>query len=489
MQEQTLLSRQSRPIMPSSADVVRRSHALVADLFGPRERRTFRVRYWDGSVDEPSGKEPVRFTLVLRHPGALRRMFLPPTERTLGEAYLRDDFDVEGDMEAATTLSRPLTKRFSSPRELLRFASRVRDLPEGPEGETNGHRWRWRWGVKHSRTRDSAAIHYHYDVGNDFYRLWLDERMVYSCGYFPTGDGDARRGAGGEARTHLPQAAARAGRAAARHRLRLGRAGAVRRRTPTASRHSASRSASRRPRSRASASPRPGSATAAASRCCDYRDLSGRRALRQDRQRRHGRARGQRPAARVLRRTPIACSRRAVSSSITASSRSGGAHHGSRARSAARCSGGASFIERYVFPDGELVSAAEMIRPAEAAGFEVRDVESLREHYARTLRHWVQPARGATATRWLPIVGEPTYRIVANLHGRLGGELRRGPHRDRAVPARQARRRRRHPPAAHARGPVRGVRSADSALGFGLRSVRCLCRGRHRRPTTAQLPP
>jgi cyclopropane-fatty-acyl-phospholipid synthase len=48
-----------------------------------------------------------------------------------------------------------------------------------------------------------------------------------------------------------------------------------------------------------------------------------------------------------------------------------------------------SFVGRYVFPDGELIDVAEVVEAAEHAGFEVRDVESLREHYARTLRAWI----------------------------------------------------------------------------------------------------
>ncbi len=48
-----------------------------------------------------------------------------------------------------------------------------------------------------------------------------------------------------------------------------------------------------------------------------------------------------------------------------------------------------SFIARYVFPDGELLDVGEVVLAMERAGFEVRDVESLREHYAKTLRRWV----------------------------------------------------------------------------------------------------
>lgn len=69
-----------------------------------------------------------------------------------------------------------------------------------------------------------------------------------------------------------------------------------------------------------------------------------------------------------------------------------------------------SFIERYVFPDGELVTSAERVGPAESTGFKLRGVESLREHYAATLRHWVRrlEARREEAVRQ---VGVPTYRV------------------------------------------------------------------------------
>ena len=69
-----------------------------------------------------------------------------------------------------------------------------------------------------------------------------------------------------------------------------------------------------------------------------------------------------------------------------------------------------SFIDRYVFPDGELVPPAQLIAPAEAVGFELRDVESLREHYAQTLRHWVRNLERVQG-RAQEIVGETTYRV------------------------------------------------------------------------------
>jgi len=67
-------------------------------------------------------------------------------------------------------------------------------------------------------------------------------------------------------------------------------------------------------------------------------------------------------------------------------------------------------IQRHVFPDGELATPGATIRRAEAAGFETRDLESLREHYALTLRHWVRRLE-ARSTEATALVGERTYRV------------------------------------------------------------------------------
>jgi cyclopropane-fatty-acyl-phospholipid synthase len=69
-----------------------------------------------------------------------------------------------------------------------------------------------------------------------------------------------------------------------------------------------------------------------------------------------------------------------------------------------------SFNQRYVFPDGDLVPPATAVQQAEAAGFETRDVESLREHYTLTLRHWVRRLE-AHHEQAADMVGEATYRV------------------------------------------------------------------------------
>jgi cyclopropane-fatty-acyl-phospholipid synthase len=82
---------------------------------------------------------------------------------------------------------------------------------------------------------------------------------------------------------------------------------------------------------------------------------------------------------------------------------------------------GPTFISRYVFPDGELVPINAALRYAEESAFEVRDVESLREHYAITLRHWAHRLE-SHRHQALEIVDEPTYRVWRLfLHGSAHG--------------------------------------------------------------------
>jgi cyclopropane-fatty-acyl-phospholipid synthase len=69
-----------------------------------------------------------------------------------------------------------------------------------------------------------------------------------------------------------------------------------------------------------------------------------------------------------------------------------------------------AFINRYVFPDGELTPISELLTEAESVGFEVRDIENLREHYAATLRHWVHNLQ-ARREEAIAVTDEVTYRI------------------------------------------------------------------------------
>jgi cyclopropane-fatty-acyl-phospholipid synthase len=102
-------------------------------------------------------------------------------------------------------------------------------------------------------------------------------------------------------------------------------------------------------------------------------------------------------------------------------------NHGIANTATAPAQRGPSFSDVYVFPDGELVPVSTTLTAAEEAGFEVRDVESLREHYAMTLRHWVRRLE-ANHEQALQYVDEPTYRVwrlfmSGSAHGFSAGRL------------------------------------------------------------------
>lgn len=422
---------------PHAVPARRVAARIVAELFGAPRDRFFTVRYWDG-VEEQPGDVPSRFTLVFRRPAALRRMLIPPTETRLAEAFLRDDFDVEGDLEAAAGLAAPLAERLRSPRRLLRLAALLLRLPQrdtasnnGPTSSLREAAWqRWRRllaGRRHGKERDAQAIKRHYDVGNEFYALWLDENQAYSCAYFATGNEDL--GKAQEAKFDL---ICRKLRLHAGERLLdigCGWGGLIRHATrrygvtAVGITLSEAQAALAREHIR-----RDGLGDRCTVQVGDYRDLPPDLVF--DKVVSVGMF--EHVGARQLG-TYFAAAQRLT--------RPGGLflNHGIVSLDDARDRRGAAapprrlwgmgrFIDRYVFPDGELVTLGRAIGAGEAAGFETRDVESLREHYAETLRHWVRRLE-QRSNEARALVGEATLRVwrlymAASAHafhtGRIG---------------------------------------------------------------------
>lgn len=158
--------------------------------------RPFAVRLPDGTtIDSEAADGEPSFTLVLNRPAALRRMFLPPNELGIGESYIFDDYNIEGDMVAAFRFMDEMRFKRPSPGELLRLSWELFQLERSDPGrmtkssDAGGSFEEFvSEGDLHSVARDIQANQFHYDLSNDFYRLWLDERMVYSCAYFTDPD-------------------------------------------------------------------------------------------------------------------------------------------------------------------------------------------------------------------------------------------------------------------------------------------------------------
>ena len=379
-----------------SSDARRLTLRLLDELFGGNRTLKVGTRLWDGTYwpDET----PRVATLVLQHPGALRAMLLPGSEVGLAEAYLYDDFDFEGDIESVFELADRLNETTLGGRKKLRAASDLLRLPSR-DNYHPGKRGPARLaGKQHSVERDRQAVTYHYDVSNNFYALWLDQRRVYSCAYFHSPDDD------------LDTAQARKLDYICR-KLRLkpgqrlldigcGWGGLV---MYAAQHYSVDATGITLSQPQAELANERIAAAGLYKHCRvevrDYRkidDPPGYDTLVSVGMFEH--------VGAALLPTYFAQAWRLL--------KPGGVflNHGIANRATDEPVHGPTFSNTYVFPDGELVPITFTLHAAEETGFEVRDVENLREHYTLTLRHWVSRLE-AHHDQSLQYVDEPTYRV------------------------------------------------------------------------------
>jgi cyclopropane-fatty-acyl-phospholipid synthase len=401
-------------------DAARISLKLLDDLIGRGADGRVGVRLWDGTrwPDE----RPRDATLVLRHPGALRAMFRAGSELALSEAYLYDDFDIEGDVESVFGLADSLAKRTSGAkrasrwtRKLAAFGELGRLPKDGRRPRASGRGPAHLKGRLHSVERDREAIRYHYDVSNEFYRLFLDSRMVYSCGYFADPGTDLE-----SAQVRKLDLICRKLRLAPGQRLLdigCGWGGLV---MHAAQRYGVDATGITLSRPQADLATERIEAAGLAATCrvlhLDYREVAEDLpwdALVSVGMFEHvgGKMLGTyfHKAARLLARGGVFL------------------NHGIASRVTDPFDTGPSFSNSYVFPDGETLPIHVTLEAAEEAGFEVRDVESLREHYTLTLRHWVRQLE-AGHEEALRHVDEPTYRVwrlylSGSAHGFTTGRL------------------------------------------------------------------
>jgi cyclopropane-fatty-acyl-phospholipid synthase len=359
----------NRTVADTIAEVAR---AALGDEF------PLRVRGWDGSETGPADAP----TVVVNSPAALRRLVWAPGELGLARAYVTGDLDVEGDLGDALRRVWAVAGNRAGGRRIpasavltaLRATARLRGFgppPPRPASEARPH------GRLHSKRRDAQVIAHHYDLSNALYALLLDEHMAYSCGYWTSDrDGyqvsDAQRdkldlicrkldlhpdvrlldvgcGWGALAVHAADQYGARVtGVTISAEQLAFGRARLA----------------------------REGVEHLVELRLQDYRDIPDGDTFDAVTAIEMGEHVGKdnyptflgqlhrlaRPGGRVL---------------IQQMSR--GARH----------PGGGPFIERYIAPDMHMRPLHETVGLVEGAGFEVRDVHVLREHYVRTIEAWL----------------------------------------------------------------------------------------------------
>jgi len=369
----------------SAAEILR---PLVDATLG--EDATVRVRCWDGSDYGPADA-PVQ--VVFRTRRALRRLLWAPNELGFARAYVSGDVDLEGDVFTGLAELDRLADPARGPGIVVDGRTRaalvgaaLRLGVVGPPPRPPAEEARLA-GRRHTRRRDSRAVTHHYDVGNDFYELVLGPSLTYWCAYFADGPG----GPPGLEAAQLAKCdlvARKLGLARGMRVLDVGcgwgtfaiHAASTYGATVVGVTLSPAQAEGARRRAREA-----GVADRVEIRVQDYRDVTdgpfdaiasigmaehvGLRALPDYGRHLHALLR---PRGRLLNHA--------------IARRPGPPDEPSRT----------SFIERYVFPDGELEPLGTMVAALEDAGLEVRDVESLREHYALTLRAWVANLDG----RW-----------------------------------------------------------------------------------------
>jgi len=390
---------------------------VLSEIFDRCSLEKVGVRLWDGTMWPDERPRPV--VLALKHPEALGRMFLPGTEVGLAEAYLHNDFDIEGDIEAAFEVGDFLLGRLGDWKKKLKLGGLLIALPARDAASTMGGTARRLLprigGKKHSRARDRCAVTFHYDVSNDFYRLWQDRQMVYSCAYFrsPTDDLDVAQ------EQKLDYICRKLRLRPGQRLLDIGCGwGAL---VLYAAKHfgvHAEGITSSEPqlewgRERIADAGLINNATI---ELRDYREIA---------------ANGELYDAIVSVGMAEHIGRERLPDYFAAAHRAlklGGVFPNQAIGEDMVLRPGdrdTSFIEQYVFPDGDIPPLPIMLRAAESSGFEIRDVENLREHYALTLHHWLRrlEARHDEALRF---VDEVTYRVWRLYIGGSAHGFRRG---------------------------------------------------------------
>jgi len=350
------------------------------------------VRLWDGEYID--GETDAPCTVVLNQPSVLRQLVLQQDLVRLAESYLAGEMDIEGDMESIFNLTEHARELSFSWSDKWRMLWQALRLPR--KRRSSALTVRYRGWMQHQNNRESIA--HHYDVSNEFYRLWLDPEMIYSCAYFRY-PGQSLAGAQLDKLDYICR----------KLRLEPGQQlldigcgwGAL---AIWAARHygvkvhaitlseQQYRYASERVHSE-------GLEDKVSIELMDYRDLPGE--ARYDRV----------VSVGMFEHIGVANFPQYFSTVRRVMKPEGlFLNHGITNDTGWRDTPITRFMNRYVFPDGELARISTVEESMEQAGFEIIDVEGLRRHYAMTLRQWVK-ALETHREQAVAIVGEATYRV------------------------------------------------------------------------------
>jgi len=372
----------------ATADV---GQCILETIIG-NKRLPVAFRLWDGrtlQTDKPN------CTLTFRTPGVLRDLVLHRNIMLLGEAFLNGNLIADGNLETVFALPEQLAQEpLSAPKRLTLLAKALK-LPADTATRPGSRNYRASFSA---RRNSRTSIAHHYDVGNDFYRLWLDPQMVYSCAYFR----DSTQSLAQAQCDKLDYLCRKLRLQRGQRLLDVGCGwGAL---LVWAARHygvqahgiTLSEEQYRFTREWIAAE---GLQNQVKVEIRDYRDLKDTKPY--DRVVSVGMFEhvgvDNFPAYFGTVRKLLAPDGLFLNHGITNDT-------GWKKTPLTR------FINRYVFPDGELARISDVSDAMEQAGFEILDVESLRRHYVMTLRHWIS-ALETNRDAAIAVSSEAVYRL------------------------------------------------------------------------------
>lgn len=386
----------------SQDPIVGRTAMLIERIFP--HPRDFGVRFWDGTEIPVVGK--TKFWLVLNSPSALPHMFMPPIELSIGNAFIMNDFDIEGDIFSALPFMESIAHRPPSTGEFLNLELEILKPPTKNSARVKGRGRARMPGNVHLRERDSIGVPYNHDLANEFYLLWLDRNLQYSYGYFPTGKEDIDTAQ--ELKMEQICRKLRLKRGEYLLDISCGWGGLAR---YAALKYKVQVLGITRSKNQKAYADEQIACAGLQDRVVvkleDYRKLDceefdkvvsvgmfeqvGRSYLPEYLAK----------AYRLLKPGGLF-----LDHGISRRTGTGAASQGFLQK---RIFGRGTFLQKHIFPDGELTPVSDAIMIAEKAGFEVCDLENLREHYALTLRHWVNRLAEQHAEA-VKVADEVTYR-------------------------------------------------------------------------------
>ncbi|OGU69460.1 MAG: cyclopropane-fatty-acyl-phospholipid synthase [Ignavibacteria bacterium RIFCSPLOWO2_02_FULL_55_14] len=397
------MSTSSEIALPPASPSIELAKRILCRLFRDFDG-SLRICLWDGS-EVQMGRDRPEFSLTFRSAKAFQELVLSRNPLCLAESYFQGLIDIDGDLYNALKLRHHLTSLQLSLIEKAALAANALRIKPDKTTSTGSDTPKWaktlaqKLGISSSKKLNRDAISFHYDVSNNFYALWLDEQMVYSCAYYE----DAGQSLEQAQRDKLDHLCRKLRIKPGERLLDIGCGWgalicwAAEHYGITA--HGITLSQNQYEHVQRTIQ-RRGLGPKVSVELLDYRDLQGEAEY------------DKLVSVGMFEHVGL----KNLSAYFAIANRllkPGGLflNHGITSDEGGwKKTVATEFINRYVFPDGQMETVSTVQQIMEDAGFEIHDVEGLRQHYALTLREWVSRLEERREEA-LKHVTEPVYRI------------------------------------------------------------------------------